>query len=101
MEAITNIKRSRAEWLSLVEQWRESGQTLKEFCQSNGLKHTQFSYYASVQCKQKKDSLGFAEVKTAPTGLSLRLCGQHELILSPDFDEHTLLKVLNVASHVQ
>ncbi|WP_158006992.1 IS66 family insertion sequence element accessory protein TnpA [Piscirickettsia litoralis] len=54
MEEIANIKKSRAEWLSLVEQWRESGQTLKEFCQSNGLKHTQFSYYAAVQRKQKK-----------------------------------------------
>lgn len=98
---VANVKKSRAEWFELVAQWRESGHTLKEYCESNGLKQTQFGYYVSLQRKQQKSNLGFAEVKTVSTGISLKLCGQHELVISSDFDECALLKLLNVANRVR
>lgn len=101
MEEAANIKKSRQEWFKLVEQWRQSGNTLKEFCEMHSLRATQFSYYASLQRKQKQNKLGFAEIKTASTGMSLKLCGQHELVISPDFDERTLFKILNVANRVR
>jgi len=40
--------RSREEWFGLVQEWKASGQTAKEFCQSRGLSRTCLFHWSSV-----------------------------------------------------
>lgn len=40
--------RSREEWRGLVQEWKVSGQTAKEFCQARGLSRTCLFHWSSV-----------------------------------------------------
>ncbi|QGP53446.1 hypothetical protein PsalMR5_04709 (plasmid) [Piscirickettsia salmonis] len=98
----TKLPNNREDWLEMVKLWKESGLTKEAFCREMSIKSSQFSYYCKIYREQNKSRLNFAEIKTAPsTTLSLKLCGQHELTIPPDFDEPTLLRLLSIANKVQ
>jgi len=47
--------------LSLVSQWRNSGQTREEFCSFHGIKVSTLGYWINIS-KEEKGSSGFTEV---------------------------------------
>ncbi|WP_425500402.1 IS66 family insertion sequence element accessory protein TnpA [Sphingobacterium humi] len=55
----------RERMLSLVDQWRRSGQTRKDFCLSHGLKVCTLGYWIKRNDEQNSDP-GFKEVLLAP-----------------------------------
>ena len=80
-------------WKSLIEQWRQSGQTQSEFCQKRDLKAHQLSYWIrrldqasnqSTNVHPEKHN-GFVQAKIIPesnkaTGLVVRLPSGVEII---------------------
>lgn len=80
-------------WKSLIEQWRQSGQTQSEFCQKRDLKAHQLSYWIrrldqasnqSTNVHPEKQN-GFVQAKIIPeankaTGLVVRLPSGVEII---------------------
>lgn len=68
--AFMNILESkRAQMLSLVEQWRNSGQSQKEFCQFQGIKLSTLAHWIRIS-KEARVSSGFVEV--FPTGKAIQ-----------------------------
>ncbi len=101
----------------LAEQWRttiaaraDSGQSVREFCQQTGVAEHQYYYWQRrLNGRQRTPKPtegpeladGFIELRAAPSagsGVTVRLPGSGiaEIELARDFDDATLLKVINV-----
>ena len=55
-----SVRRSRTQWADLIEQWRASGQTVREFCNARGLGYASF-------CQWRR-RLEHAEAEPADSG---------------------------------
>jgi len=95
-------------WRRVVQQWRNSGLSVRQFCQLRDL--SEASLYAWRRILQERD----AEVRRAPfipvrivpdadtdhdglsTGLELLLGGGRRLRVGPAFDDATLRRLLTV-----
>ena len=96
-------RRSSQEITALIEEYRQSGQTRREFCQSHGLALS--SFQSSVRRRQRR--LGktgrdaIREVQIVGTGLEIRTCGLtvisrggYQIRIERDFDPMVLRRLL-------
>lgn len=60
------LESKREKMLSLVAQWRESGQTQKDFCSFHGIKVCTLSYWVKRSSAQDEQS-GFTEIPPTMT----------------------------------
>ena len=118
MAAKVPYRDRRVSWRGVLEAWRASGLSRREFCVSRGLALWQFHYWHSrligtagsgAKGPPRRDPAGarpvFVPVKPvaavkpvkggADTGVRLRL-GSLEVVLEPGFDEATLVRLLRV-----
>ncbi|WP_257669768.1 IS66 family insertion sequence element accessory protein TnpA [Parapedobacter tibetensis] len=58
---MSTLASKRAHMLSLVEQWRTSGQTQKAFCQFQGIRPGTLAYWVRIS-KEDHGPSGFVEV---------------------------------------
>lgn len=84
-------RRDREQWRSLVEEWRRSGATAKEFANSRGLSATSLYYWSSVLARATRaPAAKLLPVRVAP---SVAQCAAElELAIGPArvrFDEGT------------
>ena len=93
-------KRTKEEWLSMIEQWRSSGKTIMEWCREHQIPKNSFLYW--VHRKKKvtnpvtlaKES--FVELKhdlpiETPIEVKFQECN---IILFKNFDTDTFIKCL-------
>ena|SRR5271154_4685495 len=99
----------RHEWTSKVTHWRESGKTMKKWCEENNVGYKQFLYWRhcieptnGVTSQSKNSHLGteenFIELSARPsehTGITLE-CSDVRIYLSTNFDLLTLKQCLNL-----
>jgi len=112
MAAKVPYRDRRVSWWRVLEAWRASGLSRREFCVSRGLALWQFHYWHSrligtagggAKRQPRRDPAGappvFVPVKPvqggADTGVRLRL-GSLEVVLVRGFDEATLVRLLRV-----
>jgi hypothetical protein len=83
------LESKRDKMLSLVSQWRESGQTQKDFCSFHGIKLCMLGYWIKRSSEQSVPG-GFTEIRPSmdqkrkieviyPNGV--RICADEDLLL--------------------
>ncbi|MDX2249191.1 MAG: transposase [Bacteroidia bacterium] len=90
-------KKTRSEWLALVENWKQSGQSQRAYCESHGVNAATFSYWRGQYLRDgSKTPAGFVALKPMPEpeGIKLRLGGlEVELIGGAAYVAEVLLKL--------
>ena len=106
MEAAVEKKRRRRsskEITALIEEYRQSGQTRREFCQSHGLALSSFqsSIRRRRQRSGKTERNALREVQIVGTALEMRSCGLavisrsgYQIRVERDFDPMVLRRLL-------
>jgi transposase len=96
----------RKKWGQLVEEQKQSGQTVKEFCGERGLREWQF--FAWKKRLKEAEALTFVEVKVKATeenrcvalpsdkAIEVRLKQGRSLMVGPGFDAQHLRSLLRV-----
>jgi hypothetical protein len=90
------IKKTRTEWLALVEAWVESGERQADYCRSRGLSLAAFRYWRSQHLREQEAEGSFVALSPegAPGVVSLQLGGLRvELRADADFVADLLLKL--------
>jgi len=96
-------RRSSQEITALIEEYRQSGQTRREFCQSHGLALSSFqsSIRRRRQRSGKTERDAIREVQIVGTGLEPRSCGLavisrggYQIRVERDFDSTVLRRLL-------
>jgi hypothetical protein len=109
MAAKVPYRDRRVRWSGVLEEWRTTGLSRREFCASRGLALWQFHYWHSRligvthRCAKRRPepAPGKGEAVFVPvtcrdaSGVRLRV-GCLELVLEPEFDEATLGRLLRV-----
>jgi len=92
-------------WKRIINEWECSGcSTQAAFCRQADVSIKSFSRWRSVftrEALQRQSQVGFAKVKeqapdSAGSGVRIALSHHAYIDISPDFDEATLRRVLNV-----
>lgn len=102
------VKRSRADreqfWRDLIERQQQSGQSIREFCDSEGVSQPSFfAWRKRLRLENGQPQSRFVPVQIDMLD-SVRRAGRIEILLSdgkcvrvqPGFDEQTLIAVLSV-----
>lgn len=75
------IRRNRSQWAELIEQWRASGQSAREFCNAQGLGYASF-----CQWRRRLESAGAEPADSAPGFVDLSTLsgtgGRWDIVLS-------------------
>lgn len=86
----------RDKMLSVVAQWRESGQTQKDFCSFHGIKVCTLGYWVKRSSEQDEQS-GFTEIhpSTAQTG-KIEIIYPNGVRVSTDGDLSLIAKLIHI-----
>lgn len=92
-----NSKKTRVEWLALVGEWEESGESQRAFCEAHGLKMATFGYWRGQHLREvSSPDAGFVALKPLAglEGVRLRMGGlEVELLAEAGFVAEVLLKL--------
>jgi len=93
-------------WRTLVQQWRSSGLSVRDFCAKHGLAEPTFYAWRRTLATRDAEAMHFVPVQIVPErvaaparepasgGLELVLTGGRVLRIGPGFDAATLQRVL-------
>lgn len=105
---------NRQEWAARIQQWRQSGQTARDFARANGINHHTLTHWAwrlgaskAAAARKPKRSRhhepgkqpAFVEVMSesiADGRFELELCGGRRLRIPARFDAESLAQLLTV-----
>jgi len=93
-------KRTKEEWLSMIEQWRSSGKTIMEWCREHQIPKNSFLYWMPKKQKVIEPvtlaKQSFVELKhDLPIEVPIEVRFQEfNILLSKNFDRDTLIKCL-------
>ena len=96
-------RRSSQEFTALIEEYRQSGQTRREFCQSHGLDLS--SFQSSIRRRRQRSGKierdALREVQIVGAALEMRSCGLavisrsgYQIRVERDFDSLVLRRLL-------
>jgi len=92
-------------WHHVMNEWERSEcRTQAAFCRQAGISIKSFRRWRSVFAReslQSQSRVGFAKVevqapRSVESGIRIALSAQAHIVISPDFDEATLQRVLSV-----
>ena len=102
--AAAMVRQSREVWIERVRQWRESGQTAKEFAAEVGIKHNTLTHWAWSLKKQEQEAqrsadadVSFVEVQAGPADggpLEVVLAGHRRILVPNEFDRDALVRLV-------
>lgn len=87
----------RDEWRAHIERQRQSGMSIKSYCETQGLKKWQFSYFRKVI---EPSVNGFVELKSEALPLLPLEVGGCRILLARSFDAELLRQVVAVLKAV-
>lgn len=93
-------RRKHPEWVKLIEEQEQSGQTIKAFCEERELAIASFQNHRSKWKQDREQDSGFAEIRVSGTPpLRLRMDDRPwTLEITPNFDAALLKQVVHVLS---
>jgi transposase-like protein len=90
-------------WRWLIEEWRDSGTTVRAFCEQHGVSEPSFYAWRRKLAQRDAQAPTFVPVRVVADeppakagGLDLVLPGQRTLRVGPGFDAATLRRLLAV-----
>ena len=91
-------KRTREQWLELVEQWQTSNLNAKSWCLENEVSYESFIIWRKRLKDSSRTSNSFIELKDSPSTTSGIEIHYHRIriILCKDFDPDSLLCCIQV-----
>lgn len=94
--------RKERQWRRWLEEWRESGLSVRGFCRVRGLAEANFYAWRRTLAERSAEAGAFVPVRVVseevPTGSALELVlpGQRQVRIAPGFDATTLQRLLTV-----
>lgn len=89
------IESKRDKMLSLVAQWRQSGQTQKDFCLLHGTKVCTLGYWIKRSSEQS-DEGGFTELLPSPDQRKIEVIYPNGVRICADGDLSLIAKLLHI-----
>jgi hypothetical protein len=116
---MARVRRSASEWVALIDRWRDSGLSLPEFCERNGLNFGTMSGWAYKQTHKGalERARGEADANTSPaaafvpirvieteppprssdrSGIEIVVGAGRRVVVGAGFDAKTLRRVVAV-----
>lgn len=98
------VHRSRAQWREIVRNWKDSGLSIRAFCQREGI--SQGSFYAwkkRARANEAAQASGFVELNVAAPGSEPVVVGLPNgvtVAVPARFDEAALRRIVAVAAEL-
>ena len=89
------IKKSKSEWIDLIEEWKSSGLSAQKWCKEKNIPDYQFSYW------KKKLSSPFIELKEEVPKIAFRIqVGSLLIYIENSFSSTSLKQLLEVVKSI-
>ena len=75
-------QRTKTQWQAIIDQQRSSGQSIKTFCQDQGLNYGYFNSVKSKLNPVKPKASGFVKLKSTQANTSMLTIRHHDVQLS-------------------